>query len=215
MIGMKKRVAIFIDHPRCSIQSGNGIIKALSPHYNIKIFTKHELEDGFFDDVDMVCFPGGFGDSDSYDYLFQANGESIRKYVKDGGRYLGICMGAYWADQIYFDILDTTRVERYITQPNTDTHRPHAKAMPVNWNGEQTKMFFYDGCTFKGGNQEVYATYDTGYPMAIIQGKVGLIGCHPESEIHWYKSYSWMRGLYHDGLHHKMLLQFVDNLMEM
>jgi hypothetical protein len=86
--------------------------------------------------------------------------------------------------------------------------------MPVDWHGEQTKMFFYDGCTFKGGNHEVYATYITGYPMAVIQGKIGLIGCHPESELHWYNSYSWMKGLYHDGLHHRMLLQFVDNLME-
>jgi hypothetical protein len=55
----KRKIAIFLHQPKCSVQSGNGIMKALSSHYTFKIFTKHELEDDFFDDVDMVAFPGG------------------------------------------------------------------------------------------------------------------------------------------------------------
>ena len=51
---MKPTIALFLHQPKCSIQSGNGIMKALSPHYNFKIFTKHELEDNFFDDVAPV-----------------------------------------------------------------------------------------------------------------------------------------------------------------
>jgi hypothetical protein len=75
-------------------------------------------------------------------------------------------------------------------------------------------MFFYDGPTFVGdGECEIVSTYATGYPMAIIQNKIGLIGCHPESEKFWYDSYSWMKDKYHNGKHHKLLLQFVDDLM--
>ena len=92
---VKGRIALFVHHPRCSIQSVNGIIKSLEEHYVFKTFTKHEIEDGFFDDVDIVCFAGGIGDSDAYDFLFRDNGDSIRRYVQNGGRYLGICMGAY------------------------------------------------------------------------------------------------------------------------
>jgi len=50
--------------------------------------------------------------------------------------------------------------------------------------------------------------------MAIIQDKIGLIGCHPESEEFWYDSYSWLKGKYHKGQHHKLLLNFVNDLME-
>jgi hypothetical protein len=53
---MKPTIAIFLHQPKCSVQSGNGIIKALETHYNFKIFTKHELESDFFDNVDIVAF---------------------------------------------------------------------------------------------------------------------------------------------------------------
>ena len=102
---MKPKIALFLHQPKCSVQSGNGIIRALSAHYDFKIFTRYELEDDFFDDVDIVCVPGGFGDSDSFDSLMQVNGQRIRNFVAAGGRYLGICMGAYWADTDYFGLL--------------------------------------------------------------------------------------------------------------
>jgi len=211
---LKPTIALFLHQPKCSVQSGNGIIKALEGHYHFKIFTKHELEDDFFDGVDIVAFPGGLGDSDSFDYLFRNNHKRICDFVHNGGRYLGICMGAYWAGRDYFDLLDNVDVEQYIKRPNTDTRRPHAKNLSVIWQGKDEKMFFYDGCAFSGGQYEIIAKYNNDDPMAIIQGKIGLIGCHPESEPHWYKSYSWMRGLYHNGEHHKLLLDFTNKLME-
>jgi glutamine amidotransferase-like uncharacterized protein len=135
--------------------------------------------------------------------------------VADGGRYLGICMGAYWADTNYFGLLDSVRAVQYITQPNTCTRRPHAKAMPVNWSGEQIKMYFYDGCALVGNTNkfETVATYSNGDPMAIIQGRVGLIGCHPEAEYNWYQLQSWMKKEW-QGPMHSYLLDFVDNLMK-
>ena len=211
---MKPKIALFLHQPKCSVQSGNGIIRALSAHYDFKIFTRHELEDDFFDDVDIVCVPGGFGDSDSFDSLMRENGQRIRNFVAAGGRYLGICMGAYWADTDYFGLLDSVRVSQYIRSPGTDTHRPHAKHMPVTWNNAPKHMYFYDGCTYAGtGNRNTVARYPNGDPMAIVQDRVGLIGCHPEAERHWYDSYSWMRSKW-DGGHHALLLNFVDLLMK-
>ncbi len=213
---MSKTIALFIHQPKCSIQSGNGIMNALKEHYNFKVFTKHELEDDFFNGVGGVCFPGGIGDADSFDYLLQSNSRVIRDFVQRGGKYLGVCMGAYWAGKEYFDLLESVEPQQYIKRPNSDTHRPHAKNIKVTWREEQQKMFFYDGCALVGDEQKfkTIARYSNGDPMAIIQGNIGLIGCHPESEPHWYKNYSWMRGLWHDGRHHKLLLQFVDELME-
>jgi hypothetical protein len=210
-----KTIAIFVHQPRCSVQSGNGIIKALTPHYRFKVFTKHELEDDFFDDVDMVCFPGGTGDSDSWNRLFKSHVDRIRSFVAGGGHYLGVCMGAYWAGPDYFNILDGVQVSQYITRPNTDTRRPHAKQMKVTWNGQPEELFFYDGCAIIGDETKysVVSRYPNGDAMAIIQDRVGLIGCHPEAEQHWYNSYSWMKKRW-TGNKHNLLLDFVNKLME-
>lgn len=210
---MQGRIAVFVHQPRCSVQSINGIIKALLPQYSFKIFTRHTVEDDFFDDVDLVCVPGGIGDSDSYDYLMRVHAQRIRNYVASGGRYLGVCMGAYWADTDYFGLLDNLRVVQYIKQPTACTRRPHAKQIAVTWKDHPTSMYFYDGCTFVGtGHHEVIATYTNDDPMAIIQDRVGLIGCHPEADQHWYDAYSWMRRRW-DGGRHRYLLEFIDTLM--
>lgn len=212
---MKGRIAIFLHQPYCSVQSGNGIIKALSPHYSFKIFTRHDLETNFFDDVDIICFPGGLGDASTFDFLTKENGQRIRDFVNQGGGYLGICMGAYWAGSEYFDIVSDVDAVQYLTRPGTDTRRPHAKNINITWKDEPMNMFWYDGCALVGDETkfETVARYANGDPMAILQNNIGLIGCHPESEKHWYDSYSWMKGKYHQGVHYPLLLDFVDSIM--
>ena len=212
---MTKTIALFLHQPKCSVQSGNGIIKALHPYYKFKIFTKHELEDDFFDDVDMVLFPGGVGDADSWDSLLKFHKSRIQEFVANGGRYLGICMGAYWADNTYFGLSSDFKVDQYITRPNTDTKRPHAKQMKVTWDNKPEELFFYDGCAIFGDESkyDVVARYPNGDAMAIIQNRIGLIGCHPEAEQHWYDEYSWMRKRW-NGSKNYLLLDFVNRLME-
>ena len=212
-----KTIALFVCDPKCSVQSSNGVMKALSENYKFKLFSKNEVEQGFFDDVDMVAFPGGFGDSDSYDIILKNNKDVVVDFVTRGGKYLGICMGAYWAGKDYFNILDKVDAVQYIRRPNTCTKRPHAKNMSVMWKNQPHNMFFYDGCALVGDENSPYqtfATYSNGDNMAIIQNRIGLIGCHPESEQFWYDSYSWLKGKYHQGIHHTLLLDFVNELME-
>ncbi len=213
---MKPTIALFLYDPKCSVQSGNGMIHALQSDYNFKIFSINPLEDNFFDDVDIIAVPGGIGDAASFERAFKHTKHRIKKFVQDGGKYLGICMGAYWAGQHYFDILDNVDAVQYITQPNTDTRRPHAKAIDVKWNGHPERMFFYDGCALVGDNKkfDTVATYSNGDAMAIIQGRIGLIGCHPESEKFWYDGYSWMGKHWHHRRHHNLLLNFVDQLFQ-
>jgi len=208
---MKPTIALFIQDPKCSVQSGNGVMQALGNHYRFKLFSKNAVEDCFFDDVDMVAFPGGIGDADSFATALKANQRRVTEFVQQGGRYLGICMGAYWAGQHYFDILDNVDAVQYITQPGTDTRRPHAKDLKVTWNGTDTTMFFYDGCALVGNGQyTTIATYSNGDAMAIIQNNIGVIGCHPEAEPFWYDGYTWMRGKY--TIKHHLLLDFVNQL---
>jgi hypothetical protein len=39
--------------------------------------------------VDIVCFPGGTGDSDSFDSVMRHNRRLVMRYLRQGGRYLG------------------------------------------------------------------------------------------------------------------------------
>ena len=211
---MKPTIALFIYDPKCSVQSANGIMQALGSHYNFKIFSKNTVEDNFFDNVDMIAVPGGFGDADTYKTLLKNNQRRVREFVDAGGKYLGICMGAYWAGSHYFNLLDGIDAVQYLRRPGTDTRRPHAKEMPVTWQGREDSMFWYDGCAFVGhGRYKTIATYSNGDPMAIIQGNLGLIGCHPEAEEFWYSSYSYMRRHWRGARHHRTLLEFANLLM--
>lgn len=210
---MKPTIALFVADPFCSVQSANGIIKALGNDYTFKLFSKNEVEQGFFNGIDIVAVPGGFGDANSFDRLFKANQRSVKQFVRDGGKYLGICMGAYWAGSHYLNILDGIEAVQYITQPNTDTRRPHAKDINIVWQEHSNRMFFYDGCALVGDASKfkTIATYTNGDAMAVIQNNTGLIGCHPEAESFWYDSYTWMQGKYVSN--HNLLLEFVDQLM--
>ena len=210
---MKPTIALFVADPFCSVQSVNGIITALGNDYTFKLFSKNEVEDGFFNGVDIVAVPGGFGDASSFDRLFRANQNSVKQFVRKGGKYLGICMGAYWAGTHYLDLLDSVEAVQYITQPNSDTRRPHAKDINIVWQGHPNRMFFYDGCALVGDTSKfrTVATYANGDAMAVIQNNIGLIGCHPEADQFWYDSYTWLRGKY--ASKHSLLLEFVDQLM--
>ncbi len=205
-------IAIFIHQPVCAVDSINGIIKALSPQHSFKLFSIDEVEPTFFDDVDCVCFPGGFGDADRFDRLLKWNYDAVKNFINSGGKYLGICMGAYWADRHYFDILDNIEVKQYIKQPNTCTRRPHPKAMPVQWLDKNERMYFYDGCTFVGHNMDIVARYSNTDPMAIVQRQIALIGCHLESEQWWYDK-KYLQPHWHRGTHHKLLLDFVNDFI--
>jgi hypothetical protein len=208
---MKPTIALFVADPFCSVQSANGIITALGNDYTFKLFSKNQVEDGFFNRVDIVAVPGGFGDASSFDRLFKANQNSVKKFVAQGGKYLGICMGAYWAGTHYLDLLDSVEAVQYITQPNTDTRRPHAKDINIEWQGHPNRMFFYDGCALIGNGQyDTIATYANGDAMAVIQKNIGVIGCHPEAESFWYDSYTWLRHKYVSK--HDLLLDFVNQL---
>ena len=212
-----KKIALFQHHPECSKQCCNGIIRALSSKYEIKIFTVDDDIDEVLNDMDGILFPGGIGDSDSYfNFFTRTKANKIASFVDGGGRYVGICMGAYWAGSRYFDLLDRVDAVQYIKRPNATITRSYGTVAFVLWNNEHHHMFFYDGCTFVGDRKyETIAEYDDGSPMAIIQGNIGLIGCHPESEEFWYEGqYKYINKFWHEGEHHQLLLEFVDKLME-
>ena len=194
------------------------MITALTPHYDIQIFASGQLDAELLRGVDIVAFPGGIGDSDSYYQFFPRRvGNLVADFVDRGGHYLGICMGAYWAAHWYFDILDGVDAVQYIKQPTAEIRRSWGTVAKVQWLGQTEHMFFYDGCALIGDATrfQTIATYANSDPMAIIQNRVGVIGCHPESEPSWYeKPHAYhARKHWHEWYHHHLLLGFVDRLI--
>ena len=218
----KLKIALFHHQPECSIECCNGIIRALSPQYDIKLFHVDDDINEVLSNVDGVFFPGGIGDSDSYhDFFTRRKANAIADFIARGGRYVGLCMGAYWAGSRYFDILNGIDAVQYIKRETAEIRRSYGTIAQVKWNRHKPDqstelMFFYDGCTFVGdGEYELVATYLNNNPMAIIQGNIGLIGCHPESEEFWYEApYQYIGRYWHNGKHHSLLLDFVNKLMD-
>jgi glutamine amidotransferase-like uncharacterized protein len=213
-----KNIALFRHHPECSQDCCDGMIQSLSSKYNITLFSENELNQDLLDKTDIIAFPGGIGDSESYNNFFKRKKENlVADFVANGGYYLGICMGAYWAGSHYFDILDDVDAVQYINRPKADIRRSFSTVANVNWHGQQEKMFFYDGCALVGNTNKfkTIATYANGDAMAIIQNRIGIIGCHPESQEYWYeKPRQYIKEYWHQGHHHNLLLEFVDELVQ-
>jgi glutamine amidotransferase-like uncharacterized protein len=212
---MKPTMAIFIHHPECSQDCADGMVTALSPDFEIRMFDERELNAGRFDDIDIVAFGGGIGDADRYyDFFKRREGNTIADFVSRGGKYLGICMGAYWAGRNYFDLLDRLEPVQFIKRPQASVRRSYGTVAEVDWQSKKEMMFFYDGCTFVGdGRCQIVSRYNNQDPMAVIQGRVGLIGCHPESEKKWFDDLKYISKHWHEGRHHELLRSFAKKLL--
>lgn len=191
------------------------MVKALSPNYDFKFFSENTFKEEILADVDIIAFPGGIGDASRFhDFFNRRRGNIVADFIARGGHYLGICMGAYWAGRHYFDILEECNAVQYITRPRTDIRRSYGTYAPVIWQGNPHNMYFYDGCAIVGNRSkfQTVATYANGDPMAIIQGRIGIIGCHPESQEFWFNK-PYLKPYWHYGDHHTLLLQFVNQLI--
>jgi glutamine amidotransferase-like uncharacterized protein len=71
---------------------------ALSAHFTVRRVMADEIVAGgrWQDGTDLLAFPGG-ADRPFADKLDGAGNTSIRRYVEQGGRFLGVCAGAYYA----------------------------------------------------------------------------------------------------------------------
>lgn len=204
-----KTVKILVHDPVLELDCAHALASALKPTFKVQMLTLDTLQDGIWD-ADIFAVGGGIGDSDLFDQIFtQEHKDIIKQYMHDAGKYLGICMGAYWADKLYFDVTKMC-VRQYVTSKGADINHEEPTSVKVNWLGEKHKMYFYDGCTFYNlpGRADVYATYSANnMPMAVIDGDVGLIGCHPESEFWWFENFNRR----HNELLHNFALSLLYN----
>jgi glutamine amidotransferase-like uncharacterized protein len=214
LIADQKIIAIYEQAPIADPECALALKNVLMTQYKVKILHHNTLTQDNLNDVDCIAFPGGLENVDNFDKLLIDKKELVQQFVNRGGGYLGICMGAYLADKDYFDLLEGIRVRQYVNRPRAD-YKDEEKitVLPIRWHRYNYYMYFYDGAVFVGNLSKAkkIATYSNKDAMAIIQDRIGLIGCHPESLKDWYTDK--LKPYWHKEEHHRLLLNFVDILL--
>lgn len=207
-------IGIFRHHPLASGDSCAGLLTALGRQHDIRFFTARQCTDNALASCDLIAFPGGVGEADDWHKVLRPVRPAVQRYVAEGGKFLGICMGAYWAGPEYFNLLSGVKPEQYIKRPGAEIRRSYRTVAEVNWQGTQELIYFWDGPAFIAPvrNYKTLALYRNGDPAAIMQGNVGLIGPHLEAMRTWFRSKK-LAPLYHDGAHFELLREFVDELL--
>ncbi len=140
--------------------------------------------------------PGGGQDLDGAWRAIRPFADPLRAWLRGGGRYLGICMGAYLAGRDPGLGLLPGDTNGYVGSRGSTTTTARDTVISVRWRGRQRHMYFQDGPYFildRGAAASVLATYDNGTPAAVVtrygRGRVGVVGPHPEADASWYADY--------------------------
>ena len=174
---------------------GNGVLfRRLCRHYggaNVALCDARDILSGALDEARLLVMPGG---ADLY-YCEKLNGagnDLIRSFVEQGGAYLGICAGAYYAARDIMWAQDTphqiggSRALAFfpgtVTGPvaafieDGDVEKSWKNAVRIRF-GEDCHTVLYDGGGLFTDDDtcDVLARYDDlpGRPAAIISCAVG------------------------------------------
>ncbi|WP_256976902.1 BPL-N domain-containing protein [Burkholderia sp. AU31652] len=117
--------------------------------------------------------------------------KAVRHYVSNGGRYLGICMGAYLAGDPGFGLV-SGEFDSEVDRPGSTLHGIADTVTPVVWRGKKRWIYFQDGAMLPAApGAVVLATYPNRDIAAATyrygKGRVGLVGPHPEADESWYR----------------------------
>ncbi|CAD6547790.1 hypothetical protein LMG24235_04483 [Paraburkholderia sabiae] len=138
--------------------------------------------------------PGGGQDIDGAAASIGKNSiDAVRQYVFNGGRYLGICMGAYLAGEQGFGLVHG-EIASEVDRPGSTIHSIADTIAPVIWRGKRRWMYFQDGAALPAAQAAsggaVLATYPNNDIAAAVyrygSGRIGLVGPHPEADRSWY-----------------------------
>ena len=71
---------------------------AFAPEYELKFLSPEDYVNGGLDTIDLIVQPGG-GCTSQYKALGEKGAEALKRFVLNGGKYYGICAGAFMALQ--------------------------------------------------------------------------------------------------------------------
>lgn len=123
----------------------------------------------------------GTDDSDSAFASFTPNQVSaLRTWVGSGGRYLGICMGAYLAEQSYFNLLNGSVESQLVSSKDM--------LLPITFKERVVQMYVQSPPKLPDLGTVMARYNDSSAAMLVadfINGKVGAVGPHYEADDSW------------------------------
>ncbi len=157
----------------------------LSPYYDVTFATGKEIADGALHGKDLLLQPGG-GCHRQYLTLGEKGAAAITNFVYQGGKYYGVCAGAFMASQQ----LAPDRPRLGLVPWKNDADEPYrgTAEMPMNITPEgraifgpakQRKVQYYGGPVLIPGTPvpdsdiQVFATYDA-YTISTFNPKKPL-----------------------------------------
>ena len=157
---------------------------------------QHSLTAASLGRLDVYVQPGGSDDvAETLDALSSAQIDALRRFVSRGGRYLGICAGAYLAARY------TSKAEGRpafglvpIDEMPAEVETAAPSLVAIHW-GTQRRMVYNQSSPHMGtrapGGVRVLARYVSTHRIAALagrfgRGKVVLIGPHLEADESWY-----------------------------
>lgn len=137
--------------------------------------------------------PGGGEVEDAWP-LMAPYGPTITSWVRGGGHYMGLCLGAYLAADDPGFGLWPGRVFDYKAVSGAHVQTVSPQATTVSWRGTARNMYVQDPPTFTvdpGASRLVtLGHYGTGHLAGVSarvgRGRVTLLGPHPEAPPRWY-----------------------------
>jgi glutamine amidotransferase-like uncharacterized protein len=162
-------------------------------------------------DATIYAQPGGGELGPAYRRM-RKHRATIRKYVADGGKYLGFCLGGYLAGATPGFALLPGDTDQYVTSSGAVTQSTRDTIVEVFWRGQRRGMFFQDGPIFlldSDAGVTVLARYSNDNIAALVapfgNGRVAVVGPHPEATSDWFAD---------SGLRQEPSLDLGHNLIE-
>jgi anthranilate/para-aminobenzoate synthase component II len=180
------------DDKYCSLNLGDMLTQA---NFNVKYVSygniKKQLKKGV---TDVIAFPGSNLDTDTFfNKLTASDVSSIISFVRGGGRYLGVCMGAFMMGKYYFGFVNIDYQDK--------SGRSYKKATlaSVSFRGTTRKIYIEEppefGKMINDNQTEIisYFTRDNSiniFLKKIGKGKVAGIASHPEADESWSNKFT-------------------------
>jgi hypothetical protein len=140
----------------------------------------------------LYAQPGGTDLPPAWRHM-RSHADTIRRFVHDGGAYLGFCLGGYLAGRDPGFALLPGDTDEYIQSHAAEVTSLKDTVIAVRWRGHRRRVYFQDGPYFtirRGARAQVLARYENGLAAAVVArsgaGRVGVVGPHPEADRGWF-----------------------------
>lgn len=151
-----------------------------------------QLDDEALASARVYAQPGGDDMDDTWPHM-SPHRKQIKSFVKNGGVYLGFCLGGYLAGKGPGFKLLPGDTDQYIVSRGATVDHGGNDIVTVDWRGRRRDLFFQDGPYFAVDDVDgldILARYTNGLPAALVvpvgAGVVGVTGPHPEASRDWF-----------------------------